>query len=117
MHGRTLRLVLALTLVAGLLPWGAAGAASKNPKMRTLGTDEANDAPPGADLLALQAGVRGKELVVRIVMDQLPELTSYPGSGIQWSFSTGGRIFVVEAHPDFGEGRLQALRGRGRRAT
>jgi hypothetical protein len=66
--------------------------------MTTLGTDASGDAPVGADLLSLQVATRGRALHVRMAMALLPEVGSIPGAGIQWAFSSRGRIYVAEAH-------------------
>jgi hypothetical protein len=82
-------------MVALFLVAPGAGAAGGT---KVLGTDAANDAPPGADLTALEVAKHGTDLHVRIVQSTVPSVGSYPEAGIQWSFTSGGRIFAVEAH-------------------
>jgi hypothetical protein len=78
----------------------AAPAAGAPGGTKVLGTDAANDAPPGADLLALEVAQHGRDLHVRIVQSMLQSVGSYPEAGIQWSFSARGRTFAVEAHQE-----------------
>ena len=78
-----------------LLLTASAGASGS---MKVLGTDAQNDAPPGGDLISLEVAQHGSDLHVRIGMSTLPSIGSYPEAGIQWSFSSRGRVFAVEAH-------------------
>jgi len=90
-----------VALAAGLLavPTAVPSAAAAGDS-KVLGTDAENDAPPGADLVALHAAQKGRDLHVRIVLSLIPGLGSYPEAGIQWSFSSRGRTFAVEAHQE-----------------
>jgi len=76
--------------------------ASAAPKLKTLGEDAAADAAPALDLTYLQAGVNGKDLEVRIgVENMLPVIGGYPQApGIEWLFTAGARTFLAEAYVD-----------------
>ena len=89
-----------LAMAAGMLAMFPVASAAGAPGAKVLGTDAANDAPPGADLTALEVAQHGRDLHVRIVQSTIPSLGSYPEAGIQWSFSSRGRTFAVEAHQD-----------------
>jgi hypothetical protein len=89
------QMALAAVMVALLLAAPATGAPGG---AKVLGTDAENDAPPGADLIALEVAQHGRDLHVRIVQTMIPSVGSYPEAGIQWSFTSRGRTFAVEAH-------------------
>ncbi len=65
---------------------------------KLLGIDAANDAPRGADLLALEVATHGPDLHLRMAMSMIPVQGSFPGAGIQWVFKAGIRTFVAETH-------------------
>jgi hypothetical protein len=91
--------VLRLAIAAGMLATFLAAPATGAPgRTKVMGTDAENDAPPGADLTALEVAQHGRDLHVRIVQSTIPSVGSYPEAGIQWSFSSRGRTFAVEAH-------------------
>ena len=90
-----------MVLTAGMLALLLAAPATGAPGgAKVLGTDAENDAPPGADLVALEVAQHGRDLHVRIVQSTLPSVGSYPEAGIQWSFTSRGRTFAVEAHQE-----------------
>jgi hypothetical protein len=90
-----------LAIAAGMLPVFLAAPATGAPGgTKVMGTDAANDAPPGVDLIALEVAQHGSDLHVRIVQSTIPSVGSYPSAGIQWSFSARGRLFAVEAHQE-----------------
>ena len=91
------RLAIAAGMLATFLAAPATGAPGGT---KVMGTDAENDAPPGADLTALEVAQHGRDLHVRIVGSTIPSVGSYPEAGIQWSFSSRGRVFAAEAHQE-----------------
>jgi hypothetical protein len=87
---------VALALTTNMTAYAAGG-------FKTLGTDASLDAPPGADLTSLQVGQSRRTLDIRIEMGMVPVQGSYPDAGIQWSFVSGTRTYVAEAHVGTGE--------------
>jgi hypothetical protein len=93
-------LVLALGAVGLVAPAGAGN------RLKRLGEDPANDAPPALDITYLDVGIGGllddgkaqKGLEIRIgVANMLPEIGGYPElPGIEWVFKVGRRTFVAE---------------------
>ncbi|MGH2729868.1 MAG: hypothetical protein ACRDJI_04585 [Actinomycetota bacterium] len=92
---RPVRLLTAAALLAGSL----ASPAGAGPKLKTLGTDPAGDAPPALDITYLQVGRTGDDLVIRIgISGMLPQTGGYPTlPGIEWVFDVGSRTFIAEA--------------------
>lgn len=91
--------ILAVLVVSLLLvPVSASGA----PKLVRLGEDPALDAPPGLDITYLEAGRNGKDLEIRLGMENmLPAIGGYPVlPGVEWLFTTGKRTFLAEAYVD-----------------
>ena len=99
------KILVALLASAVVLSLGLPGA-SAAPKLKTLGEDPANDAPPALDLTYLQAGADEKNLEIRIgVANMLPVIGGYPQApGVEWLFTTGSRTYLAEAYVNNTEG-------------
>lgn len=84
-----------LLVVLALVP-----AASAKPKVKVLGTDPADDAPPALDVTSLAVGRMQNHLLIRIEVNRmLPVIGGYPDlPGIEWIFSSGKRTFLAEAY-------------------
>ena len=90
----------AAVLAAAALGAFAAPAGADVP-LTVLGTDAANDAPPGSDLLELAAGIHGPDLHIQFHMTSIPGAGTYgPLAGIEWIFKSNGKTFLAEAFPD-----------------
>lgn len=97
----------ALALLAALVVM-AAPAGAKDQGFKRLGTDPAGDGPPALDVTYLDVGRTGKNLEIRIGLDNmLPAIGGYPDlPGVEWTFDVKDRTFLAEAAatatgPDF----------------
>lgn len=98
-------LVFIVGVIAALVL--AAVPATADPRMTSLGKDPMLDGPPAADLIRLEAGRAGPDLLLRFhVSSMIPVQGSYPGGGIEWVFDVGAKTFVAEGHPEPGEFRF-----------
>jgi hypothetical protein len=70
--------------------------------MTRLGEDPALDGPPALDVTYLDVARNGKDLEIRIGMENmLPAIGGFPAlPGVEWAFSTGKRAFLAEAYVD-----------------
>ena len=96
----TFKRVLTAVIAAVALTALAVPATADVP-LTVLGTDPANDAPPGSDLTQLAAGVHGTDLHIQFTLTSIPGAGSYgPLAGIEWIFKSNGKTYLAEAFPD-----------------
>lgn len=97
---RSIRLLVAAVLVFSIAPAASAGGT-----LKSLGTDPSGDGPPALDVTYLEVGRAGKNLEIRIgVANMLPPGGGFPLlPGIEWIFDVKGQTFIAEGVATTGE--------------
>lgn len=94
------RILAAAVVALTVLPVAPVAAA---PSFETLGTDASLDAAPSFDLTRLEIRRAGKDLEIRIHIENMtpPWGSAIPYlPGVEWTFVVRGHTFVAEAYTD-----------------
>lgn len=96
---------MVFALFAALVVGAAPAGAGQDAGFKRLGTDPAGDGHPALDVTFLDVGKTGKNLEIRIGLDNmLPVTGGYPDlPGVEWTFDVKDRTFVAEAVATTGE--------------